>query len=787
MKKRLLSIALALSLVLSLCPWAMAADEVRETDFFTDYNAELHTDLKFSDIELTVPDVDAALATAKEAIALMDDGANAAAVQEKVLAVTDAYMMTLTMMNIAQVKGYQDYYNSDDIWDIYYENSSANYELYDIACALVGEVLPSPCGDFLKELVYDASTQEWYMDYAAAIDLASYTRYTGGEGSDGEGGTDEPSASDDPYTMNANLQNEYQDKLYEDYTVTYNGKEYTENDAYAAEANGELDSETANRLAREAAKKQNEVLGSIFVEMLPYRAQIAADYGYANYAENCYDYIYWYDYSLEDTRAFEEALKTYIAPLYQAISAKANDLDYYSGALAEDYTDGKALDMIAPYLGQMSSELLDSFNYMREHEMYDLTPMDTKYYYGSYTTYLYNYGTAFVFSGAYPDDGISNFDAAVHEFGHYNADFYNDGMGFFLDYSKTMDIFEVHSQGLELLMTHYYPEIFGGEADDVLLYKTYNFLYTLLNNALLDEFEQYAYTTPDVTLQQLNEKYCSLKKEYGLIDPDDPRTEMYGWTSITHLYQTPGYVISYATSLAGAFNFWLDAQTDFFSAVDNYLAFCALPNYLTFQESFAEIGLSDPLSAACVKELSEKLAAVLEDTGSDAISFSDVDGQWFAEYVLALAEAGVISGYPDGSFRPDTAATWGQALKMILIQAGYDEQAPVEGGHWASGYLALAQSEALLDGDAELDAAVSRQEAAELLAKALKLDPAESESPFADTDNGYVLALAELGIINGSTAADGSQVFNGQGQLKRSELCAILCRVMDMAAAEEAA
>ena len=35
MKKKLLSLALALSLVLTLCPWAMAAD-TRETDFFED-------------------------------------------------------------------------------------------------------------------------------------------------------------------------------------------------------------------------------------------------------------------------------------------------------------------------------------------------------------------------------------------------------------------------------------------------------------------------------------------------------------------------------------------------------------------------------------------------------------------------------------------------------------------------------------------------------------------------------------------------------------------------------
>ena len=48
-----------------------------------------------------------------------------------------------------------------------------------------------------------------------------------------------------------------------------------------------------------------------------------------------------------------------------------------------------------------------------------------------------------------------------------------------------------------------------------------------------------------------------------------------------------------------------------------------------------------------------------------------------------------------------------------------------------------------------------------------------------------MLALAELGVITGYTAEDGTQVFNGEGLLKRSELCAVLYRVMLLSSAEE--
>ena len=38
------------------------------------------------------------------------------------------------------------------------------------------------------------------------------------------------------------------------------------------------------------------------------------------------------------------------------------------------------------------------------------------------------------------------------------------------------------------------------------------------------------------------------------------------------------------------------------------------------------------------------------------------------------APAGVISGYKDGSFQPNSSVTYGAALKLIMRAAGYAEQ-----------------------------------------------------------------------------------------------------------------
>ena len=67
--------------------------------------------------------------------------------------------------------------------------------------------------------------------------------------------------------------------------------------------------------------------------------------------------------------------------------------------------------------------------------------------------------------------------------------------------------------------------------------------------------------------------------------------------------------------------------------------------------------------------------------------YSDVPyTQWYYRYVSPLSAAGIFDGYEDGSFRPESCVTAGEALKLILLAVGCQEQERV-GAHWASGYL----------------------------------------------------------------------------------------------------
>lgn len=168
-------------------------------------------------------------------------------------------------------------------------------------------------------------------------------------------------------------------------------------------------------------------------------------------------------------------------------------------------------------------------------------------------------------------------------------------------------------------------------------------------------------------------------------------------------------------------------------------------------------------------------------------AYADVpEGEWYQPYVTELSAQGVISGYEDGSFRPDGTVTWGEALKLILLAAGQDSQ-PATDVHWAGGYLNLALQWGILPvgPQYDLDAPITRQQVAQIAARALGLRAVMAHNPFADCSDPEVLALCEAGIVEGMEV-NGQMCFVGEGKLLRSQISAIIFRIHQWVGREEA-
>lgn len=755
MKRKILSLILVIALALGACPLAMAT-EARETDFFED---QPHTELTFSEIEYRRIDTAPILEAMESIRALSADADEVRTVAAEFESVAEQVMELMTMYILSDILMYQDAANETYASENAYAYS-AYLEAADAFSLLIRDILASPCGDWMRQQL-SAADAEYYSNYEAQTE-------------------DDVRRAQEELAL---LQ-EYQMAALRSYAVSYQGRTYDENAVYAALADGSLDAETADGLLTEIVRTQNATLGEVYLRMVRLRQEIAQAAGYDNYGDYAYDMVYTRDYTQEEILPFCRAVASHITPVSNALAALVS-LSATDTIFTTDYSGDVAINMIQPYVGQMSSELAEALDYMADHQMYDLAYSESKQGVG-FTTMLYSYGAPFLFNQ--PTGSFYDFSTLVHELGHYN-NYYWDGAGW-NDAADNIDTAEVHSQGLELLFTHYYGDLFGASAQAAQDYLLMNLTYAMVQGCLFGELEQYVYATEDVTLQQINQKYLELLRTYGMAAADDGRTEAYGWVQIPHLFQSPCYYISYAVSAAGAFSFWRTAQAgDFQAAVDQYLSFVASPAEWGLQESFTALGLPDPLEASYVQTLSQELTEALDaeerlnDAALEAL-YSDVSAEsWYAEYVTALSSAGIVEGYGDGTFRPDGSVTWGEALKLVLLTVGYEEREPLPGGTWASGYQALALELRILEGEVDLNAAITRQETALLLAGAIGLAPSDSPSPFADIDNGYVTALSELDILNGYTAADGAVTFNGGGVLRRSEMCAVLYRTLELLAA----
>lgn len=408
------------------------------------------------------------------------------------------------------------------------------------------------------------------------------------------------------------LENEYYETLAlsEQYTYRYNGRDWTMELLYGSAGDRfyEEDYDGYFEVYYALLEQVNASLGPIFLELVAVRDEYAEQMGYDSYADYAYECMYGRDYSTDDAQALCDAVKRYVSRDYYD-DVYYNDLStegfYDVGHLEED----KILQLLGRYAGEIDPLVTEGWELLTENELYDIGTgsrrMDV-----AYTTDLSQFGYSYIF--ATMDGGAVDFSTMTHEFGHFLDGWMNPSPNVIAG-NGSFDLFEIHSNGLEVLYLEYYDQIFGDAADAAKFAVLGDQLACIVEGCLFDEFQRRIYDDPDMSLQEVNELYAQLCIEYGEYDWGD---EDHFWVCISHNYDSPLYYISYAASALAALQIWEESQRDYDAAVETYLDILYAGAY---EDSYLEVlrraDMRSFTEAGAVEEICRPVLNYLQSIG----------------------------------------------------------------------------------------------------------------------------------------------------------------------------
>ncbi len=169
-------------------------------------------------------------------------------------------------------------------------------------------------------------------------------------------------------------------------------------------------------------------------------------------------------------------------------------------------------------------------------------------------------------------------------------------------------------------------------------------------------------------------------------------------------------------------------------------------------------------------------------------SFKDITGHWAEANINKLANTGAISGYPDGTFRPDNSITRAEFATALVIAFKLEPRSGKvfsdTSGHWARDAISVAAAHGVVSGYDETtfgpDDLITREQMAVMISKAAGLSGGEGKTftdsaQISDWAKAAVAAASSKNIIGGYP----DNTFRPQAYATRAEAVTIIVKVLD--------
>lgn len=174
----------------------------------------------------------------------------------------------------------------------------------------------------------------------------------------------------------------------------------------------------------------------------------------------------------------------------------------------------------------------------------------------------------------------------------------------------------------------------------------------------------------------------------------------------------------------------------------------------------------------------------------EPVKFRDLSNQWYADPIQRLVQQEIIFGYEDNTVRPLANITRAEATVMILRAlkmsgTPYENQFPdVESSYYAAGAIQAAFNNQLIsgfpDGSFRPKSRITRGEAAVILVRAFEIPLTDQTNIFKDVKQPYFAtsAIHSLAVASLSVGYE-DQTFKPNQPITRAEFATLLTRILD--------
>ena len=351
--------------------------------------------------------------------------------------------------------------------------------------------------------------------------------------------------------------------------------------------------------------EETEKIGALYRELVDLHNEEAQIVGYKDYADYAYEASYGRDFTPDDAAALCEAVKPYARQYFGSLYY--NEATYADFSADTDLTERELVGLVTQYMPRVSDDAAKAAAYMEKHGLYFMDSAERVSDLG-FTTTLDQYNAPFIYLALYGDQ--NDIQSMFHEFGHYYDAYVNPVPDLLLSVGS-LDIFEIHSTGMEALSTGWYEDIYGEDADLARIRFLDSALYTVFSGCLFDEFQRVVYADPTLTPEQISQTFVTIARSYGL--RSFGKEFSHYWMQVNHNFESPFYYISYAVSMLASLQIYEMAENDWAAAADFYNDLVSLGAYdYTYCELLEKVGLecfTDGLPA-CVSQAVEDMEAL---------------------------------------------------------------------------------------------------------------------------------------------------------------------------------